>query len=316
MPIQNSTSPTSSSLKLITGLTIGISTSITALVAFIIILVVVLQVHPRRKATKLRKNSEYQGNGRYSPHEEENINDAQLQATVNSYEQVHLSPSTEFITSTEYEPISNISWQPQADYQGIYSCIDMEQPNPVSQEMEEDDLMYDVVGKGNDKMQYIDSHDGPSVVSNNITNDEGSGTDDSKPRVGENTLAEMYAVVNKKLKVEKEGAPPGIHSHVVDESYTQTVQKDPKSNATVDGEEASPGIPHNRVEELYTTVKKKPKGDNTEEIPPPIPPHTVEELYTAVQKKPKESITKGEEEAPPIPLYTVDKLSCSSGNDN
>ena len=272
-----------------------------ALVVFIIILVIVLQVYLRRKATKLRKDSEHQEDGQYSPHQEENINDAQLQANENPYEQFHLSPSTEFIPTIENEPISNISWQPQVDYQGIYSCIDPEQPKPVTQEMEEDDLMYDIVGKGNDKMQCIDSHDGPSVVSNDIANDKASATDDSKLKLGENTLAEMYAVVNNKLKIEKEEGAPPIPPHVVDESYTQAVQKDPKSNATVDGEVASP-VTHNRVEELYTAVKKKPKGDENEKIAPPIPPHTVEELYTAVTKQPKGN-AGDEEEAPPIPPH-------------
>jgi hypothetical protein len=176
--------------------------------------------------------------------------------------------------------------------------------------MEEDDPMYEVVRKGNEEEIDKNSHDGSSVLYINqdiaATNDKASATDYIEQKPGEEALKEMYAVVNKKLKVEKEESDPSIPPHVIDEYCSiQAVQNDPKSDATVEGEEASP-IPHNRVEELYTIVKKNPKENDKEEVAPPIPPHTVEELYTAVVKKSKSNV-EDEDIAPPIPPHSVEE---------
>jgi hypothetical protein len=179
--------------------------------------------------------------------------------------------------------------------------------------MDEDDPMYEVVRKGNEKEQsQIDenSHDGPSFLYNNqdiaTTNDKASATNYIEQKPGEEALEEMYAVVNKKLKVEKEEGDPSRPPHVINEYHSiQAVEKDPKSDATVEGEEASP-IPHNRVEELYTVVKKSLKENEKEKVAPPLPPHTVEELYTAVVKKPKGN-AEDEDKAPPIPPHSVEE---------
>ena len=230
-----------------------------------------------------------------------------------------MSSSTEFIPSAEGEAISSMSTQlePQADFHGIYSSIDTVQPKPVSQEMEENDPMYDVIGKGSNDNKHNDSHDGPSIVSN-------------------------YQDITKTkdtTSITEEGSP-STPLHVVD---IQAVQNDPKSNSTVEGEETSP-IPHSRDEDLtmYTVVKKNPKGKEKEdsEVAPPLPPHTVEELYTAVVKKPKSNaedkeqipppdsveelytaiVTKSrgkvedEDNAPPIPPYSVEEHTAVNRN--
>ena len=235
---------------------------------------------------KQKKDNEHQ-DGPFSILDQGESNQSQILANTNIYEQLHLSPPTEIIPSAENEAITNISWQPQMDFHS-------------SQELE-DDPTYAVVSN---KQQRKINHD-PVTLSLNqdiiiVTNEKASADEDSKPKQGEDTLKEMYAVV--KLKGEKEESASPIPPHVVDESYTQAVLQDAKSNVTTDNKEAS-----NRVEELYTTVKKKPKEDESEEIAPPIPPHTVEELYTAVQKKPNSSVGD-EEEMPPIPPHTIEEL--------
>jgi hypothetical protein len=175
--------------------------------------------------------------------------------------------------------------------------------------VEEDDPMYDVVRKGNEKEQSQigqNSHDGPSVFPNNQDiaeiNDTASATDYIEQQPGEEALKEMYAVVNKELKAEKEESDPSILPHVIDEYCSiRAVEKDPKSDATVEGEE----IPHNKVEELYTVVKKSLKETEKEEVAPPLPPHTDEELYTAVVKKSKSNV-EDKDIAPPIPPHSVE----------
>ena len=90
--------------------------------------------------------------------------------------------------------------------------------------------MFAVVGKGNNIEQHKDSHDGPPVLPNNhniaASDDKSSATDDSKPKLGEDTLKEMYAVVNQKLKVEKEENAPLASPHMVDKSYIPADQKE------------------------------------------------------------------------------------------
>ena len=318
------------------GISTGTSASILLLILFIIVIIAILWVTIKRKPGKQMHDCEHQ----HCSHS--TYQDVNTQSQSN--EQFHLSPSNEFIPSAENKPTSNIIWQPQADYQGIYSCIDTEQPKPVSQEMEEDDPMYDVIGKGNNKKQsHINknSHDGPSVqiLPNDqhatATSVKPSTTDDIEQKPGEDALKEMYAVVNKKPKVAKEESAPPILPYVADHS----IQKDPISDTSVDGEEASPiSQCHNGVEELYTAVKKKPKENKGEEIAPPLPPYTLEELYSAVVKKPKSNVVDQEdlprvsphmdeeeytavnrnskesaendigEVAPPIPPHTVEEL--------
>ena len=81
----------------------------------------------------------------------------------------------------------------------------------------------------------------------------------------------MYAVVNKKQKINKD---------------------------------KSQSIPPYVVEDLNTTVNIT----ENEEKAPPIPPHTIEELYTAVKKKPKESADQ-DNIAPPIPPYRAENIA-------
>ena len=283
-------------------LTVGISASISMFMTLVIILVVVIWVYIRRKATNQKQDFEHQDR-QYSIDREENTQ-SQSQANANLYEQVHLSTSTEFIPTAENKSISNIPWQPQADLQGTYSCIDPRHSKPVSQEIEYDP-MYTVVGKGNNKEQCNDSHDGLPVLA--TTNNKASATNDSEPKLVEDTHKDMYAVVNKKLRVEKEESALPISSHVIEKLCIPADQKNPNSSTVIiNDKRASPISPH-RVEELYTVVKYKPKEDENEDIAPPIPPHTVEELYTAIMKKPKGN-AEAEEQAPPIPPYTVEEL--------
>ena len=312
MTLDNTGTTATSSSAFIAGLTVGIVCSILVIGTLICISIAVLLIYIWRKYVRQKQSFEDQNNP-YSVHHEEN-HQSQLQANANQYEQFHLSSSTEFIHTAESEAISSMSTQPelQADFHGIYSSIDTVQPQPVSQEMEEDDPMYDVIRKGSDdKKQHEDSHDGPSVVSNykNITK-------------------------TKDTTIITEEGSPSIPLHVVDIHWA-----DPKSNATVDDEETSPAS-HNKVEELYTVVKKNPKGNEKEEVAPPLPPHTVEvlytavvkkptanaedkeqnpppdsveELYTAVVKKPKGNV-EDEDKAPPIPSYSVEEHTAVNKN--
>ena len=300
----------------IAGLIVGVACSVLVIGTLICISIAVLLIYIRRKSARRKQSFEDQNNP-YSltqVHYEES-HQSQLQANANQYEQFHLSSSTEFIPSTEGEAASSMSTQPelQPDFRGIYSSIDTVQPKPVSQEMKENDPMYDVVGKGNDdKKQHEDSHD---IVSN----------------------YQDIAKTKDTTSITEEGSP-STPLHVVD---IQAIQTDPKCNETVEGEEASP-IPHSRVEELYTVVKKNPKGNEKDdsEVAPPLPPHTVEELYTAVIKKPKSNAenkeqipppdsveelytavvkkpkgnAEDEDNAPPIPPYSVEEHTAVSRN--
>ena len=232
-----------------------------------------------------------------------------------------MSPSTEFIPSAESEAISNISWQPQADFQGIYSHINTEQPCSISTIQENqtdtvetilDDPTYAIVDNNrndNSKEQHEnDSHSGLPVPFNsqelNVTIDQASRTVENESKLREKALEATYAVVNKKRKNDEEDASP-LPSHTVDKLYT-AVNKNLKVNATGD-EGKAPPIPPHTIKELYTTVKKDTtiKAEN-EEVAPPLPPHMVEELYTAIVKKPKGNAEKDEEEAPPIPPQMID----------
>ena len=302
----------------IAGLSVGVVCSILVTGTLICILIAVLLIYIRKSARQ--KQSFEDQNNPYSltqvRHDEEN-HQSQLQANANQYEQFHLSSSTEFIHTAESEAISSMSTQPelQADFHGIYLSIDTVQPQPVSQELEGDDPMYDVVGKGSDdKKQHEDSHDGPSIVSN----------------------YQDITKIKDTTSITEEGRP-STPLHVVNIHWA--VQNDPKSNATVDDEETSP-TSHNRVEELYTVVKKNPKGNKKEEAAPPLPLHTVEvfytaivkkpktnaedkeqnpppdsveELYTAVVKKPKGNV-EDEDKAPPIPPYSVEEHTAVNRN--
>ena len=299
----------------IAGLTGGVTCSVLVIGTLIFISIVIFWIYNWRKSARREQSLEDQ-NSPHSTHHEEN-HQSQLQANANQYEQFHLSHSTKFIPSAEGEAMSSMSTQPelQPDFHGIYSSIDTVRPKPVSQQMEEDDPMYDVIGKGSDDKKHKDSHDGSSVASNyqDITK-----TKDTK-------------------SITEEGSPP-TPLHMVDK---QAVQTDSKSNATVEGEEASL-IPHYGVEELYTVVKKNPKESKKEdsEVASPLPPHSVEELYTAVVKKPKGNVedkeqtpppdsveelytavvkkpkgnAEDEDNAPPIPPYSVEEHTAVSRN--
>ena len=325
------------------GLTVGISASILVLAVLLIILTVILWIYARRKAARQKQYSE-QHDGSHSLQDQ-----SELPASANDYEQVHLHSSTPIIPSAESEAISNTAWQPQADFDGIYSHINTEQPKSEAQAAEintHDDPTYDIVGKENNKEETKVSHDGAPVSSKNedliAHNDKANCLVEAlnEPKLSKEDLEEMYAVVNKKQKKD-EDAPP-VPPRTVEELYT-AVAKNSKIKAIGDegraiqplptfmikeqytavpkdkaeNEEFAPPPPPHTVEELYTAVQKKPKSISVEDEDeaPPIPPHTVEELYTAVMKKPKGS-TENIEEAPPILPYTIDKLSCDLGTSN
>ena len=337
-------------------LTIGIPGSISLLVVLIIILVAIPCTYVRRKA--IARHKQYSS----SEHQDGSLSiqdQSELPTPVNAYEQVHLHSSIEIIHSAESETISNTSWQPQADFDGIYSHIDIQDPKSETQAAEvndPDDPTYEIIGKQNNKEENQISHDSSRVSQNLLTlNDKANCSVEiqNKPKPNEETIVNkgMYAVVNKKQKID-EDAPP-IPPHTVEELYT-AVAKPSKVKAADDEKKAVQSVsshPTSMIEDHYTTVKKdskdevenevvipppplslhrveelhtptavpeKPKGMSVEdkEKAPPIPPHTVEELYTAVIKKPKVTI-EDEEKAPPIPPYTVDDvvLSCTSDDD-
>ena len=302
-----------SSTTPLVGLSVGVSVFILTLAMLIIVFIAVLWIHIRRKAARQkRQSSEYQDDPYSTLHLGES-NRSELQANANLYEQFHLSPSTEFIPSAESEAVNNISWQPLADFQSIYSRVDTEQPNTGPQETEEinlDDPTYAIIDKRNNKEESKISHGGQPVYSNNqdliVTNDKESCTVENEPKLREEALEAMYAVVNKKRKINQEDTPP-LPPHTVDELHT-AVDKNSKINTTGD-EEKAPPIPPHTIEGLCTAVKKDPNGKaENEEVAPPLPPHTVEELYMAVVKRPKGNVEKDEEEAPPIPPQIIDQL--------
>ena len=330
------------------GLTVGMSASILVLAVLLtmIILIVILWIYARRKAVRQKQYSE-QHAGSHSLQDQ-----SELPTSANVYEQVHLHPSTQITPSAESETISNTAWQPQSDFDGIYSHFDTERPKLETQGAEVntcDDPTYDTVGNENNKEKSKISHDSAPVSSKNedliAHNDKASYLVETliEPKLSKEALEVMYAVVNKKRKKD-EDAPP-VPSHTVEELYTAVaknskvkakgdeekpiqdqlplptimikeqytaVQKDSKD--MVENKEVAQPPPPHTVEELYTAVQKTIKGTSVdcEDEAPPIPPHTVEELYTAVMKKPKGN-TEDKEEAPPIPPYTVDNTSCSLG---
>ena len=294
----DTTEESASSIIPLVGLSLGISATILLLALVVIITIASLWINIRRKAAKQDHP--------HSTDQEENTQ-SQSQANANVYEQFHLSPSTEFISPTGNEPISNIPWQSQAD---LHSSIDAGQPKPISQEMEEDP-MYAAIEKGNNKEQHKDSHDGSPLHSNNqnvaATYDKASATDDSEQKLGEDALKEMYTVVSKNLRIDKEESAPPIPPQVVDKLCIPADQKNPNSTTVTIHNEEALSMPPLSAEELYTAIKKRPKEDENEEIAPPIPPHTVEELYTAIMKKPKGN-AETEEQTPPILPYTVEEL--------
>ena len=271
-----------------------------------------------RKSAKQNSNLEHQ-DGPELP---------QVEANANPYEQVHLS---EFIPSAENEAISNSFWPPQADLQGIYSCIDTEHPSPkpvtqVTKKTTFDNPTYATVDnsrKENGKKQHInDRQDGLPVPLNGqdftTPKDKASSLVENDPKLGDEALEEMYAVVNKKRKKddhEDADAPP-VPPHTVEELYTAVV-KTPKVKATDEHKALQLPLPtHNIMTKEQDTVVEKDKKDKAEneEVPPPLPPHTVEELYTAVIKKPM-SNAEAEEVAPPIPPYTGDRAIMRSSKD-
>ena len=283
--------------KYVVGLTAGLSTSILILVLLIIFLIAVLLIYNKiRKSAKQNPTLEHQ-DGPESP---------QLEANANPYEQVHLS---ELIPSAESEAISNKFWQPQADLQGIYSCIDTERSyplaKPVTQVTEKttfDNPTYDNSRKESSKEQEInDRQDGLPVPLNSqnftSTNDKESSLVENEPKLGDEVLEGIYAVVNKKKREEDEDAPP-VPPHTTEELYTAVV-KTSKVIATGDKE--------NTLKLPIPSETDSNNNTENEEVAPQLPPHTVEELYTAVQKKPKKG-AEDEEEAPPIPPYMVDNL--------
>ena len=278
----------------------GISTSISILSLLIILLIVVFLIYNRaRKSAKQNSNLEYQDGP-----------ESQLEANANSYEQIHLSLST-----TENEAINQSFCQPQADLQGIYSCIDAEQPccsRPMIQENQSteqtvfDDPTYAIVDSGRkedcSEQHKNDIHDSllAPVNSQDLTDKASSMENESK--LSEEALEEMYAVVNK----EDKEAPP-VPPHTVEELYT-AVAKNSKVKAKDGEEKALQLILPTLTTKEHTGVKKETKDrTESEETAPPLPSYTVEELYTAVPKQPKD-IAEEDKEAPPIPLYTVEEL--------
>ena len=289
--------------KSVAGLAVGITTSILILGLIIILLIAVLLIYSNtRKSAKQNPNLEHQDGP-----------ELQLEANANPYEQVRLS---EFIPSAENEAINNSFWQPQADLQGIYSCIDTEHPSPksVTQVTEKtifDNPTYATVDNSrieNSKKQHInDRQYGLPVPLNGqhftTPKDEASSLVENESKLVDEA---MYAVVNKKRKEDEDTDAPPVPPHTVEELYT-AVAKTSKVKATDDKHKALQlPLPTLMTEKQDTVVEKdtKDRAEN-EEVPPPLPPHTVEELYTAVIKKPMTNV-EAEEVAPPIPPYTID----------
>ena len=325
-------------------LTVGISASVSVLAVLLIILTVILFICTKRKAV----GQSEQHDGSHSIQDQ-----SELPGSANVYEQVHIHPFVEITPSAESEAISNAAWQPQADFDGIYSHIDTEEPKSETRAAKantDDDPTYDTVGKEINKEKNKVSRDGAPVSSKNedliVHNDKASCLVETpnEPKLSKEALEVMYAVVDKKQKKDVD-APP-VPPHTVEELYTAVaknskvkaigdeekpiqdqlplptftikeqytaVQRDSKDK--VENKEVAPLPPPYTVEELYTAVQKTIKGTSVEgeDEAPPIPPHTVEELYTAVMMKKPKGNTEDKEEAPPIPPYTVDNTSCSSG---
>ena len=166
-----------------------------------------------------------------------------IPVSASVYEQVHLNSSTDVIPSAESEAISNMPWEPQTDFHGIYSHIDTDMPNSATQETEVntlDDPTYDVVGKENNKERSKVSHDGPPISSNSqdnrtFNNEASCLMVENEPKPIEEALEEMYAVVNKKQKKDKDDPP--VPPHTVEELYT-AVAKNSKKNTTGDKDKA------------------------------------------------------------------------------
>ena len=203
-------------------LTVGISASILVLAMLFIVLTVILWIYIKRKAARQKQYSE-QHDGSHSIQDQ-----SELFASANVYEQVHIHPSTQIIPSAESETISNTAWQPQADFDGIYSHIDTEQPKSETRAAEIntcDDPTYDIVGNENNKEKRKVSHDG-APISSNLNEDLIAHNDkasylvetQNEPKLNEEALDGMYAVVDKKRKKD-EDAPP-VPPHTVEELYT------------------------------------------------------------------------------------------------
>ena len=309
-----------------TGLIVGISASILVLAMLLMILIVLLWICNRKKATRQKRHSE-QHDGSHSIQDQ-----SELSASANVYEQIHLSPSTDIIPSAESEAISNMPWEPQTDFHGIYSHIDTVKPNTATQDTEVntlDDPTYDIVGKENKKESKI-SYDGLPVSSNSqdcrVINNKASCLVENELKLGGEAIEGMYTVVNKKRKEDEDADAPPVPPHTVEELYT-AVAKNSKIKSTEKALQLP--LPTLTIEEQYIAAKKdsKDKAKN-EEVSPPIPPHTVEELYTAVVKKPKggavdkeevppaippvkrdsKDEAENEEVTPPIPPHTVEEL--------
>ena len=297
----------SQKIPITVGLTVGISTSILVLAILLIILIAILLIYTRRKVAREKQHSEHH-DGSHS------IQDPyDLSASENAYEQVHLQ------LSHESDTIGDISWQPQEDFDGIYSRVDnTEQLKSETQAAEintHDDPTYDIIGQESNKEESKASHDGQQVSSKNqnlIThNDKASYSVDTQNEsmlhISEEDLRVLYSVVNKKQKKD-EDAPP-VPSHTVEELYT-AVAKPSKIKAADDEKEAvRSSYPTSMIEDHCTVVKEDSKDEaENEAVTPPTPLHRVEELYTAVQKEPKGMTVEDEEKAPPIPPHTVEEL--------
>ena len=254
-----------------------------------------------------------------------------LQAPIDLYDQIQLSPSTgqaEVISKAEIENTNTLSSHqsgvsPSVDAeqysiverqdkvstheQPTYAAVKKKQKKGKIAKNKETEQNQDNAAKINPKDAQICSFTTTDkTVIKQIDQKKPEEITSSSPHTTESPEA-LYTVVKKKpnnnrADNEEKVPPPPLHS--VEELYT-AIKKNVKGSA-MEKEEGAPQIPPHTVEDLYTAVMKKPKHGLTNcdiEPGPPIPSHTVEELYTAVQKG---SIAKNEEEAPPIPPHTVE----------
>ena len=179
-----------------------------------------------------------------------------------------------------------VNVSPTPSLNPIYSTIDSERPHPPNQENQQlnnldfeqnqdanfIECAYEVADKKNGE-QDENIHGSTAVSTKCLPNANISNLEeDATAKKEQIALEEMYAVVNKKQKINKDTESPSIPPHV--------------------------------VEDLNTTVSTT----ENEEKAPPIPPHTIEELYSAVKKKPKESADQ-DSTAPPIPPYRAENIA-------
>ena len=247
------------------------------ILATLIIVIMVFIWIKRRKLVKHKQDIE-QHDGTYTALTTTNP------TSDHTYVTIQLSHPTgqNLILSVADEAV-NVS--PTPSLNPIYSTIDSERPHPPNQENQQlnnldfeqnqnanfIECAYEVADKKNGEQD--ENIHGSTTVSTkclpnaNISNWE-EGATAKKEQIA---LEEMYAVVNKKQKINKDKSP-SILPHV--------------------------------VEDLNTTVSTI----KNEEKPPPIPPHTIEELYAAVKKKPKENADQ-DSTASPIPPYRAENIA-------